>query len=104
MKLKQCALYLLSAGLITAGGSVVAAEQSSFAALANVETQGLSTQEMQAVTGELNAGQIAFALSAAAAKVCSPALATALTNASAAVTLNAGAINTFLTKVGVYTP
>ena len=104
MKVKQCALYLLAAGMISAGGSAIAGEQSSFAALANVEAQSLSTQEMQATTGELNAGQIASWLTAAASKARSPAVATALTNAAKTVTLQTSVINNWLKLLHLYTP
>jgi hypothetical protein len=55
MKLKQCALSLLAAGLVAVGGNVAAANEqteNSFAALSNVEVQTLSAQEMQSVTGQ----------------------------------------------------
>jgi hypothetical protein len=96
MKWKKCALYLLAAGMISAGGSVIAGEQSGFAALSGIETQRLSTEEMQATTGQLTAAEIASALGVAATRVCSPALSAALTRAAGIVTTNATAINAWL--------
>ena len=99
MQLKKCALYVLAAGLMTTGGSVVAGtqEQSSFAALQNVEAQTLSAQEMAAITGELSAADIAAALTAAALKY--PSLATSLNKAAAAVLANAVKIDALLTRL-----
>lgn len=54
MKLKQCALYLLAAGMIATGANTAAAaeqNEATFAALSNVEAQSLSIEEMQSITG-----------------------------------------------------
>ena len=105
MELKKHALYLLAAGMIATGGSASAADsdKTGFTALGNVEAQSLSQQEMQAIAGELNAGQISATLSLWAAKTTNACLSTALTNLASAVTANAPQINAALMKVGLYT-
>lgn len=108
MELKQSALYLLAAGMIATGGTAVATEQDQgFTALAHVETQALSSHEMQAISGQLNAGQIAAALSEEAAEARAaglPRLAAALDAAAAKTLLNADQINARLQRLHLYTP
>ena len=63
------AAALLAAALVSAPATANTAQEPAFAALQNVETQSLTAAEMQAIAGELNAAEIAAALSAVAAKL-----------------------------------
>jgi hypothetical protein len=106
MNLKHTALSLFAAAMLAAGTQAAAAE-SGFAALSQVDAQPLSTQEMQSVTGELNAYQIADQLKADGDKALAagfPRLANGLYALSAATLRNATALNDYFTKIGVFTP
>jgi hypothetical protein len=106
MELKKHALYLLAAGMIATGGSASAADldKTGFTALGNAAAQSLSQQEMQAVAGELNAGQISAALTSWASQTTNACLSTTLTRLAGAVTTYSSQINATLQKVGLYTP
>ena len=64
MELRKRALHLLAAGMIATGGIASAAEQNegSFTALSGIETQSLSTQEMEAITGQWDLSALRAAL------------------------------------------
>jgi len=77
----------------------------SFSALQGVEAQALSPDEMQSITGHLNAYDIAAALTAAAAKLDAyPRLQAATLKLAAFYTANAVQINALYEKLGVLTP
>jgi hypothetical protein len=76
-----------------------------FAALQGLEAQTLSTQEMGAISGQLNAFDIAAALTAKAATLASyPKLQVAALQAAAYTLANATAINAGFARVGILTP
>jgi len=81
--------------------------QGDFSALQGMQAQALTAEEMQAITGELNALNIAAALNDLAGQLAAagrPILA-AKTAALAKYYLdNAPAINAFFDKLGVLTP
>jgi len=78
--------------------------KSSFSALQGVDAQALSVQEMQAITGELNAYDIAVALTAAAVKLDKyPKLQAATLKLADYYKTNAKAINERFMKLGIYT-
>jgi hypothetical protein len=106
MELKKHALYLLAAGMIATGGvaSAAGSDQTGFTALGNAEAQSLTQQEMQAVTGELNAAQISGALTSWASQTTNTSLSSTLTKLAGAVNTYSSQINTLLQKVGLYTP
>jgi hypothetical protein len=79
--------------------------QGGFSALQGVDAQALSVEEMQAITGELNANDIAAALTAKAATLDAfPRLQAAVLKLAAFYSTNADAINEVFKKLGVYTP
>ncbi len=77
---------------------------SGFSALQGVEAQALSQQEMDAITGELNAYDISAALSAAATKLGNfPRLQAAALKLADYYFTNAEAINAAFVKLGIFT-
>jgi hypothetical protein len=81
------------------------AQSSSFSALQGLDAQALSSQEMNAISGELNAFDIAAALYAKAATLsASPKLAASVTKLADFYTANATAINAVFVRLGIYTP
>jgi hypothetical protein len=79
--------------------------QSGFSALQGVDAQALSVEEMQAISGELNALDIAAALTTLAGKLDAfPRLQAATLKLAAYYTTNADAINAVFAKYGVLTP
>jgi crotonobetainyl-CoA:carnitine CoA-transferase CaiB-like acyl-CoA transferase len=83
----------------------MAQDRGAFSALQGVEAQALSSQEMDAVTGKLNAYDIAAALTAEAAQLANqPKLQAADLALASYVTANAVAINAFFAKEGILTP
>ncbi|MFZ2649123.1 MAG: hypothetical protein WA210_03355 [Burkholderiaceae bacterium] len=85
--------------------STPAIAQSSFSALQGVDAQALSVPEMQAISGELNAYDIAAALYAKAATLGAyPKLQAAAVKLADYYYNNAAAINALFMKLRVYTP
>ncbi|MFZ2649122.1 MAG: hypothetical protein WA210_03350 [Burkholderiaceae bacterium] len=83
----------------------IAQSNNDFSALRGVDVQALSVQEMQAISGELNAYDIAAALYAKAATLGAyPKLQAAALKLAAYYTTNATAINARFVKLGVFTP
>jgi hypothetical protein len=79
--------------------------ESGFTALQGVEAQTLSVQEMQAISGELNALDIAAALTTLAGTLgAHPRLRAAVERLAAYYSTNAVAINAAFAKFGVLTP
>lgn len=83
----------------------MAQSDNNFSALQGVDAQALSTHEMDAISGELNAYDIAAALTAQAAKLGSfPRVQAAVLRLAAYYTTNADAINAAFVRLGVFTP
>lgn len=92
----------LSAALLTAP---VAAQPASFKSLEGIALQELSLEEMQAISGELNAYDIAAALFALAAKYANyPRLAASLKASAERTLANAVQLNAAFAKLGILTP
>ena len=92
-------------GLLFAVPAVAQSPQGDFSALQGVEAQALSAEEMQAIAGQLNAYDIAAALTALAAKLDAyPRLQAATLKLAEYYSTNAEAINAFYAKIGVLTP
>jgi hypothetical protein len=109
MKLKNAIVTAAAVVMLNGAGlgSAIAdsSEESGFSALAGIEAQALSVDEMQAVSGELNALDIAAALTAAAAKLDKyPRLQSATLRLADYYATNADAINAAFLKLGVLTP
>ena len=93
-------------GLLFAVPAVAQNPQGEFSALQGVEAQALSAEEMQAITGELNAYNIAAALFDAADRLAAagfPRLSAAADRLGNYYLTNAEAINTVYGKLGVLT-
>lgn len=102
----QRAVASIFAGAMLLSAAAFAAPQSDngFAALRGLEVQTLSVEEMQAISGELNAYDIAAALTAAAADLAKfPRLQAAALKLAAFYTTNAVAINAAFAKFGILT-
>ena len=85
--------------------TMFAADQSGFSAIQGIGAETLSAQEMQAISGELNAYDIAAALTAEAAKLAKyPKLQAADLKLASWYQTNAVAINAAFQKFGVLTP
>jgi len=106
MKLKQVFGSIAAAAMLSLFVPAIAAPQNhqAFSALQGIDAQALSVEEMQAITGELNALDIAAALTAKAAELGAfPRLQAAVLKLAAFYTTNADAINAAFMKLGVYT-
>jgi len=85
--------------------TVFAADQSGFSAIQGISAETLSVQEMQAISGELNAYDIAAALTAEATKLAKyPKLQAADLKLATWFKTNAVAINAAFQKLGILTP
>lgn len=103
-KLVACTatVVLLSSALLAP--PVLAQGSSGFSSLQGIEAQALSTQEMDAIAGELNAYDIAAALNAKALTLGSfPKLQAAAVKLANYYTTNATAINALFAKFNVLT-
>ena len=102
--------YVYAAAVVLLGSAmfcstVFAAEQSGFSAIQGISAETLSATEMQAISGELNAYDIAAALTAEAAKLAKyPKLKAADLRLAAWFKANAVAVNAAFLKLGVLTP
>jgi hypothetical protein len=105
--------WLVSAAVISILGSVLTCsqanaaseEKSGFAALQGVTAEALPASEMKAISGELNAYDIAAALTAEAAKLSKyPKLQADALKVAAWYSTNATAINAAFQKLGLLTP
>jgi len=76
---------------------------SSFSALQGVEAQALSAEEMQAISGELNAFDIAAAIGAQALAATDPKVAKALADLSLYFFRNAEKINAYFQRLHILT-
>lgn len=83
----------------------VAQPSTGFSALQGVDAQALSVDEMQAITGELNAYDIAAALTSYAATLTKyPKLQASALKLAAYYTTNADTINAYFARLGILTP
>jgi hypothetical protein len=81
------------------------ADHGKFSTLQGIQAQPMSADEMKAVSGELNALDIAAALRAAAQKLDKfPKLQEATIKLADYYTTNADAINAAFMKLGIFTP
>jgi hypothetical protein len=109
MKLKRAivanaAAAMLGGAMLFSPAFAAAPDPSGFSALQGVDVQALSVDEMKAITGELNAFDIAAALGAQALAATDPNVAKALADLSLQVFSNAEAINAIFSKFHILTP
>ena len=105
MKIKNVVTAAMLSGMLFAVPAVAQNPNGGFSAMEGVEAQALSVEEMQAITGQLNALDIAAALTAAATKLADfPRLQAAVLKLAAFYTTNATQINALYEKLGVLTP
>ena len=104
MGVRKHVLYLAAAGLMAGSAFAATPGEASFSALQNVEAEALSQNEMQQITGQLNAYDIGNALLDAAANAANPVIKNALTKLGDYYINNAAAINAFYAKLGILTP
>jgi hypothetical protein len=100
------AAAVLSGSLLLTPAFAGSQDDSGFSALQGVEAQALSSQDMDAISGELNAYNIAAALfdtAAALTEAGRTRLATAVTRLAVYYQTNAESINAAFVKLGVYT-
>jgi len=96
---------LLGSAMLCSAAFAGPPEKSKFSAIQGVDAQALSPEEMQGVSGQFNAYDIAAALTAEAAKLSKyPALQASDLKLAAYFTTNAVAINAAFQKLGVLTP
>jgi hypothetical protein len=104
MKLRKAMACVASTVVLGGAALSASAANNGFAALQGIEAQPLSIEEMQAISGQLNALDIAAALTAKAATLDAfPKLQDAVLKLAAFYTTNADAINALFMKLGVYT-
>jgi len=108
MSLMRRFVYTAAVALVASAmlcSTMFAADQSGFSAIQGIGAETLSAQEMQAISGELNAYDIAAALTAEAAKLAKyPKLQAADLKLAAWFKANAVAVNAAFLKLGVLTP
>jgi hypothetical protein len=105
MKIRNVVTAAMLSGMLFAVPAVAQNPNGDFSALRGVEAQTLSAEEMQAITGQLNAYDIAAALEAAAAKLDKfPRLQAATLKLAEFYATNAEQINALYYKLGVLTP
>ena len=98
------AAVMLGGLMLLAPAFAAPQNDSSFSALQGVEAQALSVQEMQAISGELNALDIAADLTALAGKLTDGSrLQGAVLKLAAYYTTNADKINGVFVKLGICT-
>jgi hypothetical protein len=106
MKIRNVVTAAMLSGMLFAVPAVAQNPNAGFSALQGVEAQALSVEEMQAITGQVNALEIAAALEAKAAAIADkfPRVSEALLKLAAGYRANADQINALFMKLGVYTP
>jgi hypothetical protein len=105
MKIRNVVTAAMLSGALFAVPAIAQNPQGEFAALQGVEAQALSVEEMQAISGQLNAIDIAAALTTLAGKLDAfPRLQAATLRLAAYYSTNAVAINAFYAKLGILTP
>jgi hypothetical protein len=104
MKIRNVVTAAMLSGMLFAVPAVAQNPSGGFSALHGVEAQALSAEEMQAITGQLNAYDIAAALVQAAAKLDKfPRLQAATLKLAEFYATNAEQINALYDKLGVLT-
>jgi hypothetical protein len=99
------AVTLLGSTLLCSTAIAATPDQSGFSAIQGVQAQALSAKEMDTISGELNAFDIAAALTAEATKLAKyPKLQAIDLKVAAWYQTNAVAINAFFQKLGILTP
>jgi len=99
------AVALLGSAMLCSTAFAAPSGQSGFSAIEGINAQALSVEEMQAISGQLNAYDISAALTAEAAKLTRhPRLQAADLKLAEWFRTNAVAINAFFQKFGVLTP
>jgi hypothetical protein len=99
------AVALLSSSLLCSTAVAAGADKDAFSAVQGVNAQALSLDEMQATSGQLNAYDIAAALTAEATKLAKyPKLQAADLKLANWYQVNAVAINAEFQKLGILTP
>jgi hypothetical protein len=99
------AVALLSSSLLCSTAVAAGTDKDAFSAVQGVNAQALSLDEMQATSGQLNAYDIAAALTAAAAKLAKyPKLQAADLKLANWYQVNAVAVNAEFQKLGILTP
>jgi hypothetical protein len=106
MELRKVIAFVATAALLSLPAFAAPQNpQGGFSALQGVEVQALSVEEMQAISGELNAYDIAAALHAKAATLDAfPELQAFVVKVAYYYTNYATVINAFFAKFGVLTP
>jgi hypothetical protein len=105
MKIRNVVTAAMLSGALFAVPAVAQDPQGGFSALQGVEAQALSVEEMQAISGQLNALDIAAALTVAAARLDEfPRLQAFALRLAEFYRTNAEQINAFYMKIGVFTP
>jgi len=91
---------------VSATLAIAPATASTMTSLEGVEAQEMSVEELQAVTGELNAYDIAAGLTALSVKYATtaPKLSAYFASLAAKTLANADKLNAAFKKLGVYTP
>ena len=103
--LNAVAVALLCGAMLCSAAFAASPERSGFSSMQGVSAQALSVEEMQSVSGELNAFDIAAALTAEAAKLSKyPKLQAADLKLANYFQTNAAAINAVFLKFGIFTP
>jgi hypothetical protein len=101
----SAAVALLSSSLLCSTAVAAGTDKDAFSAVQGVNAQALSLDEMQATSGQLNAYDIAAALTAAATKLAKyPKLQQADLKLANWYQVNAVAINAEFQKLGILTP
>ncbi len=99
------AVALLGSAMLCSTAFAAPPEQSGFSAVQGVNAQALSVEEMQAVSGQLNAYDIAAALTAEAPKLANyPKLQSLDLQLASWYKTNAVAINAAFQRLGILTP
>lgn len=99
------AAALLTSSLLCSTALAAGSKQDTFTAVQGINAQALSTNEMQATSGQLNAYDIAAALTAEAANLAKyPKLQQADLKLANWYQVNAVAINAEFQKLGILTP
>jgi hypothetical protein len=102
---RMSTIALLSSSFLCSAAFAGGPGDQSFSAIKGVDAQPLSVEELQATSGQLNAYDIAAALTADAAKLGKyPKLQAATLKLAAWYTANAAAINAEFQKLGILTP
>jgi hypothetical protein len=105
MKPKRAIASVAATLVLSAAALSASAANNGFASLQGIDAQPLSAQEMQAISGELNAFDIAAALTALAGKLDNaPRVQAAVLQTAQFYLTNADAINAAFAKLGILTP